>query len=694
MATATRPKPTKKPQAKPATGKATLPEMTDVAKMRALLAAPEPDVMQESDDTVLLRSLSYGGGVFAELARHGAADDAIAVEIRSRWSKAKVFGARPYTLDLNHGRWGMAIWIGVSSIPRVYDDPTFYHRKKTKTAGYEGTLIDAVRRVFEIPQINGAPIVEPPAAETAAVPAKGKTKANGKPEAKPAEKVTAETLLAGMEVIDERDLPLGEIKRSKENPRQSFDETLIADMAPSIVNICRLNPLTVREGSLELIDGETRHRAGERAKASALRCKVVRCTDAQAAYIRLLSSVQRRGLNDIERASALKALTEQHGASQRQLESVVDMKQGSISNLLRLLELPEIWKQRVISGEITGTAARNVVPWADEPEVMAELERLLKNCGKEDRSRRLGDLVERAARESSRPLNDHYYWDGKRQREVKLNPSDEQKKLLRVRKVGSWGQRAFNIELWEEMQTAAEKKRADRAQSKSQSTKGGNSAKQDPAKAKENARKQQEQLARKLYRFRTSWYQAMAIHAMDRASAKTLLALSLFIGSTADGASRRTSILDESPLWAHKSKRKNSWQGIDRAHLLRELLQIPDDATGLEVTRDLVKKQLAEDFCGYYSIMKPDQVETLAVELGVDLARQWSHSFEPGQPCEALWDDFQGLWSKDQIVDLLKEWNLKPPANSDSAKRKDLQALMPKTKPCPKAILQAKEVSI
>ena len=161
-------------------------------------------------------------------------------------------------------------------------------------------------------------------------------------------KVSAGQLLTGVEVIEEKDVPYSEIKRSAANPRTVFDEQLIAEMAPTIETVCRLNPLTIREGTHELIDGETRHRSGQVGNAKSLRCKIVRCTDSQAAVIRILTSLQRRDLNAIDRATGIKALQQQHGLSQRELEDVLKMKQGSISNLTRLLDLPEEWRKLLV----------------------------------------------------------------------------------------------------------------------------------------------------------------------------------------------------------------------------------------------------------------------------------------------------------------------------------------------------------
>lgn len=512
-------------------------------------------------------------------------------------------------------------------------------------------------------------------------------KRKGKSQAKKAPVESAEeepvNLMAHVEVIEERDIPWAQIIRSKENPRQSFDAELIASMEPTIEAICRLTPLTVREGTLELIDGETRHRAAEKRKPP-LRCKVIRCTDEQAAEIRLLTSLQRRDLNPIERAAAIVSLQTRHGLSQRQLEKVVKLKQGSISKLTRIVQLPEKWKEKVISKEITQSDAEALVPFKDEPEVLEVLEEELEEI---NGSYKFEEALANSVISASRPLvDDYYYSGGGRSLKINLKPTPEQRELLRVREVKYWngrsaGERAFNLELWQQLvdeQQAKQSKRLDAS---------GNSGKPDPKKAAENAKKQAEQLAKKLYRWRTSWYQAMcrAEVVEENVSSNEKLALMLFL-SGQNGNSRRIETLSK----ATKIKAV-TYTGNTNEKLLSGL-QDSKDPDALMST--VLIQELSAPFDRYDSTLLPEEIHALAAAWKISIESDWIVSFEDDMPCKALWQDFCDLWSKDQILALLDEWKITRPPRAESMKRSELVKLLRKDKGCPAAIAKAKAVRL
>ena len=554
-------------------------------------------------------------------------------------------------------------------------------------------LYDSVRRVLKLP---AAPDDEPTALLVPSPPSAGErarvrgsaSSSASQPSTKP--NPSKSDLMAGIIVLEERDVPYADIHRSASNPRQSFDETLIAEMAPNIVTICQLNPLTIREGTGELIDGETRHRAG--ARAPSLRCKIVRCTDAQAACIRLMTSIQRRDLNAIERAKAIVALQQQHGLSQRQMLELLDLKsQGAISNITRLLDLPEIWQQRVMSGEITPTAARELVPWADEPTVLAAINNTLtKHTSRDEWSVQLSHIIESSAQRESRPLKSGYYYDHAhvRNRSVDLKPTPEQSKALRIRKVFG-EERAFNVALWEELQSADEKTRAAKEAKRNDKVSGKTLAagSLDPAKAKENAKKQADQLAKRLYRFKIAWLQAQCLSEIETARPEIVIGLALLL-TTREGKPARSQLLADDISVGKKS----NGNPVPLLESLTRRSVVQHAATALA----LVRADLAAPFDSYHSVFTPPMIEALAVLCGIDLKPDWQSSFDDEAPCAHLWNDFVGLWSKDQVIDLLDEWKIKTPEIPDrsKAKRSDLIEYLVANKPCPQALLAAKKVSL
>ena len=612
----------------------------------------------------------------------GATERELKAAIAAAWKlasrKSSEDGPRKYRCVISDKDWALAIWTiadGLDGAPRWYG----------------GGLMQTVRDICAVPWKD-----EQPAAQAVEDETKPKPKAKGKGKSPTAAAVAPVDPMVGVEVIEERDVPYDEIKRSPHNPRTIFDEQLIASMASAIETICKLNPLTIREGTNELIDGETRHRAAA-ARKPALRCKIVRCTDGQAAAIRLSSAVKRRDLDPIARARAMKALQESHGYTQKQVAEFAELKeQSSVSNLTRLLELPKAWQDRVISREIPAAEARDLVPWADEPEVMKEVESAYKESQRRDWSFNLDVSLSRAVLDCSRPLKDPNYYNDDRRRSVDLKPTDEQKELLRVREVkrGSRKEsRAFNVPLWEELQAAAEKKRAEREakrnEGKSKSTsKSGKGV--DPKKEAENRKKQAEQFAKRLYRFRTAWYQAMAIARIEKASNDDILALLLF-NSSAHGNNERASTCEK--LLGTKVKHKPGHNYLqDHQPILAGLLAHKDKWS---IARTMLSEQLASKFEGWNVTFSPGEIETTAIHLGVDLKRDWPKSFDAGAACAHLWDDFTAIWSKDQLVALLAvEWKVH--VAPGSGKRGDLVEMINrcKNKPVPKAIADAKEVQL
>ncbi len=523
-----------------------------------------------------------------------------------------------------------------------------------------------------------------------------KLKSTGKSRAKPPSVSTGD-LLAGIEVIEERDVEYSKIRRSAANPRTTFDEELISEMAPTIETICRLNPLTIREGTNELIDGETRHRAGQVGKAKSLRCKIVRCTDAQAACIRILTSLQRRDLNAIDRAMGIKALQEQHGLSQRQLEDILKMKQGSMSNLTRLLELPDEWRARVISGEITPTAARELCPWVTEPEVMKAVTSDLNRIAFDEGNLALSGLIVNAISACSRPLKDPHYYDRStkqfRSRAVDLKPTDEQREALRIRKVKIYREleeRCFNIELWNTLQNADEQRRASKELKKLDAEASKNGKAVDPKKAAENAKRQKEIFAKKLYQYRVRWYQQQLIYSVEKADPSTISKYLMIFG-TLGGCSQRESDLTAIVRPGYKGYSYDEGRQEKTVAIL--LAMTPDEVT--KALRSTLEFWFDHKFEGYHPTIEPALIEQLAAGADIDVKRDWPKSCEANDG-DTL-DDFLAILNREQLVELMGEW-IMPPAPA-SAKRSEIVTLIAdsftaKSHKTPKILIEAKEVRL
>jgi ParB family chromosome partitioning protein len=149
---------------------------------------------------------------------------------------------------------------------------------------------------------------------------------------------------------------LERIVPQKGQPRQHFANDKLDELAQSIKQHGLLEPLVVRkrgEGEFEIIAGERRWRAAQRAGLREV-LVVVRDVSARDAYeLALIENVQREDLDPIEFAEALDRLVREHGYTQDTLAQRVGKDRSTIANALRLLRLPKAVRERVVSGELS-----------------------------------------------------------------------------------------------------------------------------------------------------------------------------------------------------------------------------------------------------------------------------------------------------------------------------------------------------
>ena len=160
------------------------------------------------------------------------------------------------------------------------------------------------------------------------------------------------------------------IERNPYQPRQSFDEAEIADLADSIRTHGILQPLVVRQvaGQFELIAGERRLRAALAADWRQVPVQVRDVDDRQMAELAIVENVQRKDLNAIEKAESFQRYIDQYQCTQDELAARVHVDRSTIANLIRLLELPADVKRMVCDGEISQGHARALLPLGDEQE--------------------------------------------------------------------------------------------------------------------------------------------------------------------------------------------------------------------------------------------------------------------------------------------------------------------------------------
>ncbi|QNM82092.1 ParB/RepB/Spo0J family partition protein [Sphingomonas sabuli] len=169
-----------------------------------------------------------------------------------------------------------------------------------------------------------------------------------------------------------REVEIGRIQPNPAQPRAYFDEEAIAELAESIAQRGVLQPILLRPDgeNFQLVAGERRWRAAQRARLHTIPAIVRDIDDATSAEIALIENVQRQDLNAIEEAEGYSKLIDRYGHTQDALAKIVHKSRSHIANLLRLLDLPDGVKQLLLHGEISMGHARAVAT-ADDPEKLA-----------------------------------------------------------------------------------------------------------------------------------------------------------------------------------------------------------------------------------------------------------------------------------------------------------------------------------
>lgn len=164
-------------------------------------------------------------------------------------------------------------------------------------------------------------------------------------------------------------LPINEIIPNKDQPRKTFDEIALQELADSIKQHGVLQPLLVRpltSGGYQLVAGERRWRASRLAELKEVPVIIRELTDTEAMEIAIIENLQREDLNPIEEAEGLQALIDKCGYTQEEVASSVGKSRPAIANSLRLLKLPEEVRQMTKQGDISAGHARALLAFDND----------------------------------------------------------------------------------------------------------------------------------------------------------------------------------------------------------------------------------------------------------------------------------------------------------------------------------------
>jgi ParB family chromosome partitioning protein len=170
-----------------------------------------------------------------------------------------------------------------------------------------------------------------------------------------------------------RHLPIELLHSNPNNPRKQFQEEELEDLSKSIREKGLLQPIVVRQradGEYEIVAGERRWRASQRAGLHELPVLIRELSDGETLEIALIENIQRSDLNPLEEARAYGQLLEQFSYTQQQLADSVGKSRSHIANTLRLLTLPESVRSYIEDGKLTAGHARTLVA-TDSPADLA-----------------------------------------------------------------------------------------------------------------------------------------------------------------------------------------------------------------------------------------------------------------------------------------------------------------------------------
>ncbi|GAB4070178.1 ParB/RepB/Spo0J family partition protein [Ancylobacter sonchi] len=172
-----------------------------------------------------------------------------------------------------------------------------------------------------------------------------------------------------------RRVPVAFLRPNPRNPRRTFVEADLEDLANSIRERGIIQPIVVRQqagqrDAYEIVAGERRWRASQRAGVHEVPIVVVDVSDREALEIAIIENVQRADLNPLEEAAGYQELADQFDYSQNDLARVIGKSRSHVANTLRLLKLPDSVKAYLADGRLSAGHARALLT-QDDPETIA-----------------------------------------------------------------------------------------------------------------------------------------------------------------------------------------------------------------------------------------------------------------------------------------------------------------------------------
>lgn len=169
------------------------------------------------------------------------------------------------------------------------------------------------------------------------------------------------------------------IKPNANQPRKSFSEEKINELASSILEHGLIQPIVVRacDGGYEIVAGERRYRAARVAGLKTIPCLLRTLSDEQNMLLAIIENVQREDLNPIEEATAISQMIDMYGLTQEQVSKSISKSRPYITNSLRLLKLPETIREAITAGALSAGHARAILSIGNEIRMHALAQRVI-----------------------------------------------------------------------------------------------------------------------------------------------------------------------------------------------------------------------------------------------------------------------------------------------------------------------------
>jgi ParB family chromosome partitioning protein len=176
----------------------------------------------------------------------------------------------------------------------------------------------------------------------------------------------------------QRRLPTGALRPNARNPRRVFSDTELDELVASLRERGIIQPIVARSmrganDSYEIIAGERRWRAAQRAGLHEVPVVIIEATDAEALQIAIIENVQRADLNPLEEADGYRALMDEFHNNQEDIARIIGKSRSHVANTLRLLKLPETVKAHIHSGKLSAGHARMLIGQPNAEQLAEEI---------------------------------------------------------------------------------------------------------------------------------------------------------------------------------------------------------------------------------------------------------------------------------------------------------------------------------